>query len=275
MSKTNVGVGVHTTSTSTTKMGVATALLGVAAIAAAAAGGLAGGQCTASTVTAISGGEVAVCRGETLIASSESGESVAIQIKRYSNATLALSLQASSGGQKTATLNKETPYSVSSASGIDSVGTMTYIGISDQSKAVLLFQIPTLPPPSPPTEEVPLASCSDSIQNQDETGLDCGGSCQACAEETILSLPADLVPPTDCVFIKGSIEQIEQQESGGTCTFKKCTGTIPDSVPNSKWTQIKGKISDNFSSYCLKVTCQGVGVPETFQCKVIPPDLET
>lgn len=261
MPKTNVGVGVHTTSVSTTKMGVATALLGAAAIAAAAAGGLSSTFCTASTVTAISGGQVAVCRGETLVASSDSGETLAIQIRRYTNTVIVLSLQTSVGSKKQATLNKDVVYPVS-ASGIDGFGTVTYLGVNEENKAVLFVQAPT-PIFPPPIEEVPVASCTDGIQNQDETGPDCGGSCQPCADASTSGLPADLAPPVGCVFIKGSIEQLE---SGTTCTFKPCGGAI--AVPNSKWTQIPGKSTDNFSLYCLKRTCQGVGVAETFQCKV-------
>ena len=32
-------------------------------------------------------------------------------------------------------------------------------------------------------EEEPVETCSDGIQNQDETGIDCGGTCQACPVE--------------------------------------------------------------------------------------------
>lgn len=269
MSKTNVGVGVHTTSVSTTKMGVATALLGAAAIAAAAAGGLSSTFCTASTVTAVSGGQVAVCRGETLVASDDNGETLAVQILRYSNTVLVLSLQATTGGKKQATLNKDVVYLIS-AFDINGFGAVTYLGVNDEKKAVLLVEAPTLPPepPSPPLEEVPIANCTDGIQNQDETGVDCGGaSCPACAEAPVSVLPPEAIPPSGCVFIKGSLEQLESK--GTACTFKECTGGIDwEENPDSKWKQIPGKSTDNFSLYCLKRTCQGVGAAETFQCKV-------
>ncbi|OIO61781.1 hypothetical protein AUJ69_04215 [Candidatus Woesearchaeota archaeon CG1_02_47_18] len=37
---------------------------------------------------------------------------------------------------------------------------------------------PPTTPPSPPSSE---GTCSDGIQNQDETGIDCGGVCNACS----------------------------------------------------------------------------------------------
>lgn len=38
---------------------------------------------------------------------------------------------------------------------------------------------------TPPTQEEKLPSCFDEIQNQNETGVDCGGPCVPCEKETI------------------------------------------------------------------------------------------
>jgi len=40
-----------------------------------------------------------------------------------------------------------------------------------------------------------MPSCGDGIQNGDEVGIDCGGSCPPC--DAGVTLPADLTPPTD------------------------------------------------------------------------------
>ena len=39
-----------------------------------------------------------------------------------------------------------------------------------------------------PTPE-PLATCDDGIQNGDETGIDCGGSCKSCEEPITMAAP--------------------------------------------------------------------------------------
>ncbi|MFD2099824.1 hypothetical protein [Flagellimonas iocasae] len=39
--------------------------------------------------------------------------------------------------------------------------------------------------PGPDPDPDPVATCSDGIQNGDETGVDCGGSCSACVEDPI------------------------------------------------------------------------------------------
>ena len=35
----------------------------------------------------------------------------------------------------------------------------------------------------------PQATCDDGIQNGDETGIDCGGSCSACEEPVTMAAP--------------------------------------------------------------------------------------
>lgn len=42
---------------------------------------------------------------------------------------------------------------------------------------------PTIPPESQNPDEI-FATCSDGIQNGNETGIDCGGNCSACTDET-------------------------------------------------------------------------------------------
>jgi hypothetical protein len=40
-------------------------------------------------------------------------------------------------------------------------------------------------------QATPAATCSDGIQNQGETGIDCGGPCTACAEDTSYTAKVD------------------------------------------------------------------------------------
>lgn len=54
-----------------------------------------------------------------------------------------------------------------------------------------------------PVEETPTASCSDGLKNQDETDVDCGGSCGTCAAGKACAAG------TDC--------------AGGYCVSGKCT----------------------------------------------------
>ncbi|MER3375486.1 MAG: hypothetical protein RIM83_12685 [Allomuricauda sp.] len=50
--------------------------------------------------------------------------------------------------------------------------------------------------PTPPTDDDPVATCSDNIQNGDETGVDCGGSCSACPEPPV-ELSGDVTEDTE------------------------------------------------------------------------------
>jgi len=43
-----------------------------------------------------------------------------------------------------------------------------------------------------PCAQEPTATCEDGVQNGDETGIDCGGSCTACQEETSCPAPTGL-----------------------------------------------------------------------------------
>lgn len=61
----------------------------------------------------------------------------------------------------------------------DTIFTSVYVALPEKwlvGKAAPT--VPTEPPPTPPTPPIPPApTCSDGIQNGDETGVDCGGSC--------------------------------------------------------------------------------------------------
>ena len=81
----------------------------------------------------------------------------------------------------------------------------------------------------------PLATCSDGIQNGDETGVDCGGSCQACveAENTVLtgSLTGDRqLDPSYTYTVAGAYSV----ESGATLTIPAGT-TIISEVGTDKY----------------------------------------
>lgn len=41
--------------------------------------------------------------------------------------------------------------------------------------------VPETPKPIVPKADKPIANCTDKLKNQDETGVDCGGKCKACA----------------------------------------------------------------------------------------------
>lgn len=49
------------------------------------------------------------------------------------------------------------------------------------------------------TSVAPEGSCSDGILNQDETGVDCGGSCSACAPPALTCTTATCLSPASCV----------------------------------------------------------------------------
>lgn len=55
----------------------------------------------------------------------------------------------------------------------------------------------------------PAATCSDGIQNGDETGVDCGGSCGACA-------PVDTTPPSVPTGLAGTLVSIIKTPLGKT-----------------------------------------------------------
>lgn len=91
----------------------------------------------------------------------------------------------------------------------------------------------------------PVATCSDGIQNGDETGIDCGGSCQACveAENTVLtgSLTADRqLDPSYTYTVAGAYSV----ESGATLTIPAGT-TIISEVGTDKYIVVQkgGKIN--------------------------------
>ncbi|MBQ4818548.1 glycosyl hydrolase [Aquimarina sp. MMG016] len=73
-------------------------------------------------------------------------------------------------------------------------------------------------------------TCNDGIQNGDETGVDCGGSCQPCAPSSNLS--AKLLPPNDKILLTlgqdlktvkdyndGGVRDRGFPEMGGTTTY--------------------------------------------------------
>ena len=71
----------------------------------------------------------------------------------------------------------------------------------------------------------PVATCSDGIQNGDETGIDCGGSCQACVEPENTNLSGSLtedrtLDPTKTYALTGTFSV----ESGATLTIP--AGTV-------------------------------------------------
>jgi hypothetical protein len=70
------------------------------------------------------------------------------------------------------------------------------------------------PPPTTPVETKPAATCTDATKNQDETDIDCGGSCGLkCAAGK--SCKAN----SDCV--------------SGICTANVCTNTAPQTLSGS------------------------------------------
>jgi|GEM_PF-3681313 len=47
-----------------------------------------------------------------------------------------------------------------------------------------------------PVEQAPVETCSDALRNQDETDVDCGGTCNACAEGKHCALNSDCIKGT-------------------------------------------------------------------------------
>ena len=58
----------------------------------------------------------------------------------------------------------------------------------------------------------PAPSCSDGLQNQDETGVDCGGSCPACAP-----------PPTGACIALDQTSSFSNQDGAGSLSPSGCT----------------------------------------------------
>ncbi len=76
----------------------------------------------------------------------------------------------------------------------------------------------------------PVATCTDGIQNGDETGVDCGGSCSACVEPENTDLNGSLtedrtLDPTLTYNLRGTYSI----ESGATLTIPAGTTIIADS----------------------------------------------
>ncbi|MHA7829563.1 MAG: beta strand repeat-containing protein [Flagellimonas sp.] len=86
--------------------------------------------------------------------------------------------------------------------------------------------------PTPPTPE---ATCDDGVQNGDETGVDCGGSCDACPTETTVltgSISEDTeLDASETYVLQGSLSV----ESGATLTIPAGT-TITAEVESGEET---------------------------------------
>ena len=72
-----------------------------------------------------------------------------------------------------------------------------------------------------PTPE-PQATCDDGIQNGDETGIDCGGSCSACEEPVTMATP-DL-----------NVGTIDMEEDGMGPDFSS-DNEITEANPGGTW----------------------------------------
>ena len=72
--------------------------------------------------------------------------------------------------------NQGNTYTSFTIYGADLVINQNYGYIPTSMTWYMKTSVPVIPPP-PPTE-----TCYDNIQNQDETGIDCGGVCPACYE---------------------------------------------------------------------------------------------
>ncbi len=67
-----------------------------------------------------------------------------------------------------------------------------------------------------PTEENPIETCSDSIQNQDETGIDCGGVCEACIVPTTYNLTNFISAITNWLGIGNETSDVNSDNSVNT-----------------------------------------------------------
>jgi len=120
----------------------------------------------------------------------------------------------------------------------------------------------------------PPASCSDTIQNQGETDVDCGGpNCAACGDGKKCSVNSDCNYPASgcvsgvCTKLPSCNDGIKNQDEvcidgggvcGATCGFKEECNTDSDCGKNSKGTSYVcrsgvGGLSWPLSSYVSKV----------------------
>ena len=73
-------------------------------------------------------------------------------------------------------------------------------------------------------EEVPRpAHCSDATQNEGETGLDCGGACDGCAEGAVCAVPTDCLSGVCVALSCRAVAQACRPAFTGCQTFVDAT----------------------------------------------------
>jgi hypothetical protein len=100
---------------------------------------------------------------------------------------------------------------------------------------------PTSDPPSPPAPAIP--TCHDGVENQNETGVDCGGVCAAC--------PA----PPSCT------DAIQNQDETGVDCGPSCGGCVGDTCFDI------GQGTCATGLYCIDTKCSATPRP-TPECSV-------
>lgn len=84
---------------------------------------------------------------------------------------------------------------------------------------------PATPPGEQPDASAPAAHCDDELQNGDETGVDCGGSCGRCPTSTCECASSPALTPLECDETRGVLSPCGERllsADGETFVFTLC-----------------------------------------------------
>ncbi|MBL0025187.1 MAG: T9SS type A sorting domain-containing protein [Saprospiraceae bacterium] len=120
----------------------------------------------------------------------------------------------------------------------------------------------------------PCPSCSDRIKNGDETGIDCGGSCLPCAtctdgikngNETGIDCGGSCAPCQSCVNISVEIKT-DQYPTETSWNIKNSAGVVV--ANSSKYTL---PFTLNTHTYCLPVDCYTFTINDVYADGILAP----
>lgn len=175
-----------------------------------------------------------------------------------------------------------------SSSGPDPSTTTTSAGTSSSSTEGTSEPASTTEPPPP--------SCGDGVVNQDETDVDCGGSCSPCLDGQVCAAPGDcastLCEAGVCVPPECAVDE-DCASFGGPCVVATCDAeakkcaveVLPDGLScddGDLCTTIAGCVAGEcvggvpIDCSMLDTACGlGTCAPQTGKCSVSPkPDME-
>ena len=96
------------------------------------------------------------------------------------------------------------------------------------------------------------ATCTDAVQNGDETGVDCGGNCGPCAAGTACSDAADCASGVCTDAGECAAPTCSDGTRNGNETGVDCGGTCPDGCPNGAACELR---TDCQSEQCVTNVC--------------------